>query len=433
MRHLPAFLDIAGRPCLVIGGGDVAARKIALLERAGGRVHVTSPKLVPSLSRDVAAGRIRHLSDNFSPDQLDGSALVIAATSDRVLNAHVSWEAQRRGIPVNVVDDPALCTFQVPAIVDRAPVLIAISTGGASPVLARWVRRRIEGFLPVALGRLAELADRWRPAAKSHLASVDARKAFWESVFDGPAAQLALDGRNDDADSVLRETLDRSRSIPGAIHLVGAGPGDPELLTLRAHRLLQSADIIVHDRLVSPEILDLARRDADRIYVGKAAGAHSMSQDDINALLIRLGRQGKQVVRLKGGDPFVFGRGGEEMLAVEAAGIPCHIVPGITAAAGIGAATGIPLTHRGTAQNVTFITGHGKKRRAPCGLADARAWRSDHRRLYGPCSPAPDHQTASRSRPCRRRAGRRDRKRNNAGPARHCGRIGQYRRYRPPQ
>lgn len=360
MRHLPAFLDIAGRPCLVIGGGDVAARKIALLERAGGRVHVTSPKLVPSLSRDVAAGRIRHLSDNFSPDQLDGSALVIAATSDRALNAHVSWEAQRRGIPVNVVDDPALCTFQVPAIVDRAPVLIAISTGGASPVLARWVRRRIEGFLPVALGRLAELADRWRPAAKSHLASVDARKAFWESVFDGPAAQLALDGRNDDADSVLRETLDRSRSIPGAIHLVGAGPGDPELLTLRAHRLLQSADIIVHDRLVSPEILDLARRDADRIYVGKAAGAHSMSQDDINALLIRLGRQGKQVVRLKGGDPFVFGRGGEEMLAVEAAGIPCHIVPGITAAAGIGAATGIPLTHRGTAQNVTFITGHGK-------------------------------------------------------------------------
>jgi len=160
VRHLPAFLDIAGRPCLVIGGGDVAARKIALLERAGGRVHVTSPKLVPSLSRDVAAGRIRHLSDNFSPDQLDGSALVIAATSDRALNAHVSWEAQRRGIPVNVVDDPALCTFQVPAIVDRAPVLIAISTGGASPVLARWVRRRIEGFLPVALGRLAELADR---------------------------------------------------------------------------------------------------------------------------------------------------------------------------------------------------------------------------------------------------------------------------------
>jgi len=189
---------------------------------------------------------------------------------------------------------------------------------------------------------------------------VDARKAFWESVFDGPAVQLALDGRNDDADSVLRETLDRSRSIPGAIHLVGAGPGDPELLTLRAHRLLQSADIIVHDRLVSPEILDLARRDADRIYVGKAAGAHSMSQDDINALRIRLGRQGKQVVRLKREDPFVFGRGGEEMLAVEAAGIPCHIVPGITAAAGIGAATGIPLTHRGTAQNVTFITGHGK-------------------------------------------------------------------------
>lgn len=360
MRHLPAFLDIAGRPCLVIGGGEVAARKIALLERAGGRVHVTSPELVPSLSRGVATGRIRHLSDSFVPDQLDGSAVVIAATDDRALNAHVSWEARRRGIPVNVVDDPALCTFQVPAIVDRAPVLIAISTGGTSPVLARWVRRRIEGLLPASLGRLGQLAERWREAAKERLPSIDARKRFWERVFDGPAAQLALDGRNDEADRVLLNELGRSGPAPGAIYLVGAGPGDPELLTLRAHRLLQLADVVVHDRLVSDAVLDLARRDAELIYAGKAPGAHTMTQHEINDLLVRLGRQGKQVVRLKGGDPFIFGRGGEEMLAVEAAGLPCHIVPGITAAAGIGAAIGVPLTHRGIAQNVTYITGHAK-------------------------------------------------------------------------
>lgn len=366
MRHLPVFFDIAGRTCLAVGGGEVAARKVALLERAGGRVRVTSSKLVPSLSRGVAAGHIRHLAHSFTADQLDGSAVVVAATDDRELNARVSWEARRRGIPVNVVDDPALCTFQVPAIVDRDPVLIAISTGGASPVLARWVRRRIEGMLPAALGRLARLADRWRPATKVRLESIKARKAFWENVFDGPAGQLALDGRDCDADRLLRQALDHAYPTPGAVYLVGAGPGDPELLTLRAHRLLQSADVIVHDRLVSDEILDLARRDAEMIYVGKAPGAHAMPQEDINTLLIRLGRQGKQVARLKGGDPFVFGRGGEEMLAIEAAGLPCHIVPGITAAAGIGAATGIPLTHRGLAQNVTFITGHAQD-----GAADA--------------------------------------------------------------
>jgi len=360
MRHLPAFLDIAGRPCLVIGGGEVAARKVALLERAGGDVRVISPELVPSLSRGVAAGRILHVAEPFSAEHLTNTALVIAATDDRALNAQVSWHARQRGLPVNVVDDPALCTFQVPAIIDRAPVLIAVSTGGTSPVLARWVRRRIEAMLPAALGRLATLAERWRPVAKSRLSSVESRKQFWEGVFDGPVAQLALDGRDGDADAALQHALDRSGPSPGAVYLVGAGPGDPELLTMRAHRLMQYADVIVYDRLVSDAVLDLARRDAEMIYAGKAPGAHTMSQDDINGLLIRLGRQGKQVIRLKGGDPFLFGRGGEEMLAVEAAGLACHIVPGITAAAGIGAAIGIPLTHRGTAQGVTYITGHGK-------------------------------------------------------------------------
>ena len=359
MRHFPIFLDIAGKPCLVVGGGEVAARKIALLERAGGHVRVSSPELVPSLSRSVAAGRIRHIADTFEPDQLDGVSLVIAATDDRAANARVSWEARRRGLPVNVVDDPALCSFQVPAIVDRDPVLVAVSTGGDSPVLARWVRGRIERALPVALGNLGRLARRWRPETIRRLPGLAVRRHFWETLLNGPAGQHALDGRDAEADRAVEDALHAAGPRPGAVHLVGAGPGDPDLLTIRAHRLLQGADAIVYDRLVSDGVLDLARRDAEMIYVGKAPGAHAMSQEDINALLVRLGREGKQVVRLKGGDPFVFGRGGEEMLAVRAAGLSCHIVPGITAAAGIGAALGIPLTHRGLAGSCTFVTGHG--------------------------------------------------------------------------
>jgi uroporphyrin-III C-methyltransferase/precorrin-2 dehydrogenase/sirohydrochlorin ferrochelatase len=358
MRHLPAFFDIAGKVCVVVGGGEVAARKVALLERAGGRVRVISPELVPSLSHGVAAGRTQHIGSTFSPDHLDGATLAIAATDDRAVNARVSWEARRRNIPVNVVDDPALCSFQVPAIVDRDPVLIAVSTGGASPILARWVRGRIERALPTSLSSLGNLAQRWRKTVRDRLPSLPSRKRFWEELFDGPAAQFALEGRDADADRALSDLLDASGPVPGAIHLVGAGPGDPDLLTLRAHRLLQGADVIVYDRLVSDGVLDLARRDAETIYVGKAPGAHAMAQEDINALLVRLGREGKQVVRLKGGDPFVFGRGGEEMLAVRAAGLACHVVPGITATAGIGAAAGIPLTHRGLARNCTFITGH---------------------------------------------------------------------------
>ncbi|MGB0630040.1 MAG: siroheme synthase CysG [Alphaproteobacteria bacterium] len=358
MRHLPVFLDIAGRSCLVVGGGEVAARKIALLVRAGGRVRVATPELVPSLSRDLAAGRFEHIPTRFSPDQLNGAVVVVAASDDRAVNARVSWIARQRGIPVNVVDDPALCTFQMPAIVDRDPILVAISTGGASPVLARWVRRRIEQSLPVSLSRLGALAQRWRSRVTKTIPAIAPRKNFWENLFDGPAAVLALEGRDAEADARVAELIGSAIPQPGAVHLVGAGPGDPELLTLKAHRLLQCADVIVYDRLVPDAILDLARRDADMIYVGKAPGSHAMTQNDINALLVRLGRQGKQVVRLKGGDPFIFGRGGEEMLAVEAAGLPCNIVPGITAASGIGAATGVPLTHRGLARNVAYITGH---------------------------------------------------------------------------
>ena len=430
MRHLPVFLDIAGRACLVVGGGEIAARKIALLRRAGGRVRVASPELVPSLSRDLAAGRFEHIPAEFTPDQMDGAAVVVAATDDRSVNARVSWIARQRGIPVNVVDDPALCTFQVPAIIDRDPVLIAVSTGGASPVLARWIRRRIEQALPSSLGRLGDLAQRWRARIARRYPSTAARKRFWESLFDGPAAALALAGREPEADAAVERMLGAPQARPGDVHLVGAGPGDPELLTLKAHRLLQSADVIVYDRLVSDGILDLARRDAEMIYVGKAPGIHAMKQGAINALLIDLARQGKQVVRLKGGDPFVFGRGGEEMLAVEGAGLPCHIVPGISAAGGIGAATGVPLTHRGLARNVTYITGHTSDGE-PDADWDALSRPGQTVAVYMGLAALPriTQQLLAHGR---------DRdvpaivveERNNAGPARLQGHVGRYRRYR---
>ena len=331
----------------MVGDGEAAARKNALLQRAGGRVRVVSPQRVLPAGRGTTADRLSGI--------FDGCALVIAATGDRAINASVSWEAKRRGIPVNVVDAPALCTFQIPAIVDRDPVLVAISTGGASPVLARWVRRRIERALPAALDRMGRFAARWRSA----LRQAGASRQVWESAFDGPAAELALQGRDEDADRAMRALLAAEGPATGVVHLVGAGPGDPELLTLKAHRLLQGADAIVYDRLIPPAVLDLARRDAELVYAGKAPGAHAMSQNEINDLLVALAREGKQVVRLKGGDPFVFGRGGEEMLALEAAGIPCHVVPGITAAAGCAAAAGIPLTDRNIARSCTFVTGHG--------------------------------------------------------------------------
>ena len=347
MRHLPVFFDIAERTCLVVGDGEAAARKIVLLRRAGGRVRVSSPQRALASARGAAADRL--------PDVFDDCALVVSATGDRAVDAVVSREAKRRGIPVNVVDAPALCTFQIPAIVDRDPVLVAISTGGAAPVLARWIRRRIERALPAALDRLGRFAARWRSA----LRRAGASRQVWEDAFDGPAAEFALQGRDDEADRAMRALLAADRPATGVVDLVGAGPGDPELLTLKAHRLLQSADAIVYDRLIPEAVLNLARRDADLVYAGKAPGAHAMPQNEINDLLVALGSEGKRVVRLKGGDPFVFGRGGEEMLAVEAAGIPCHVVPGITAATGCAAAAGVPLTHRGVARSCVFVTGHG--------------------------------------------------------------------------
>jgi uroporphyrin-III C-methyltransferase/precorrin-2 dehydrogenase/sirohydrochlorin ferrochelatase len=359
MDYYPLFMRIADRTCVVAGGGAVAARKVEMLRRAGARVSVVAPHLNAELSRWAETGSIDHRGRMFFPNQLDGAVLVIAATGDTAMDAQVARHARLRGLPVNVVDNAALSSFVVPAVVDRSPVMVAVSTGGASPALARRIRARIEALLPPALGRFAGLLRKHRDTARHRIPDPVRRRRTWERVVAGPVSRLALAGDDREAEAALLNELAEPAAPIGEVHLVGAGPGDPELLTIKAHRVLESADVVVHDRLVGPGVVDLARRDAERIDVGKRAGDHVMPQDEINHLLIDLARDGKRVVRLKGGDPFVFGRGGEELAALTAAGVPCHVVPGITAATGCAAAAGIPLTQREISNTCVFVTGHG--------------------------------------------------------------------------
>ena len=359
MDYLPIFLDIRGEPCLVVGGGEVAARKTAQLLRAGARVTVRAPALSAAFDAELDAGRISHRAGNFRDEDLAGHALVIAATNDDAVNRAVATAARARRIPVNVVDQPALCSFILPAIIDRSPVIVAVSSGGASPVLARLLRARLEGLIPAGYGRLAALAAEFRDRVKARF-SAPQRRRFWERALQGPIAELVLNGRDAEAREALLGSLGEPRLAfgGGEVSLVGAGPGDPDLLTFRALRLMQQADVVVYDRLVSPPILELVRLEAERIYAGKERAKHTLPQEDINHLLVRLAREGKRVVRLKGGDPFIFGRGGEEIDTLAAEGIPFQVVPGITAAAGCASYAGIPLTHRDYSQSVVFVTGH---------------------------------------------------------------------------
>lgn len=363
MNHLPLFFDVRQRHCLIIGGGGVAARKADILLRAGARVTVVSPVLNAQLSERRDAGHIVHLAETFAGGHLTNCVLVVAATADAEVNRRVSESARQRNIPVNVVDRPDLCTFIFPSIIDRAPVTVAVSTGGAAPVLARLLRARLETSIPAGYGRLAELASRFRDAVKARFPKMIERRRFWEAALQGPVAEMAFAGREAAAAAALQNALDNvdAAVLPkGEVYLVGAGPGDPDLLTFRALRLMQQADVVLYDRLVPDGILDLVRSEAERIYVGKRRSYHALRQEEINALLVELANEGKRVLRLKGGDPFIFGRGGEEIASLAEQGIPFQVVPGITAANGCAAYAGIPLTHRDHAQSVVFVTGHLK-------------------------------------------------------------------------
>lgn len=367
MDYFPIFLRLVDQPVLVVGGGEVAARKALLLKRAGAVITVVAPHLCAALRERLAQGELRHLAEEFRPEHLAGVRLVIAATSVQTVNAYVSAQAEARNIPANVVDNRELSRFIMPAIVDRSPVIVAIGSSGEAPVLTRRLREKIEALLPQGLSKLAKLSGELRSKVKQRVVDADARRRFWERFFDGDIAADVLAGRDRQAQQAIQRVLadDLSSAVPvgvarGEVALVGAGPGDPGLLTLRALRVMQNADVVVYDRLVSDEVLELVRRDAQRIYVGKAAGNAFVPQADINQLLVELARQGKRVCRLKGGDPFVFGRGGEELELLAKHGIRFEVVPGITAAAGCAAYAGIPLTHRDHAQLLTFTTGHDK-------------------------------------------------------------------------
>lgn len=374
MDYLPVFLQLRAAPAVIVGGGRIAARKADLLLRAGARLTVVAPQLHEDLSSRAAAGKLTHVPESFIPAHLDGAAIAIAATGINDVNKAVSDAARQRNIPVNVVDDASLSTFIFPAIIDRSPVVVAVGSGGQAPVLARWVRERIEAVLPAGLGRLARFMGERRKSVQSALGA-GARRAFWERVVRGTTGTRLLS--NDQAGaqrafeaellvSQLTASAATGGNALGEVYLIGAGPGDPDLLTLRALQLLQQADVVLYDRLVPAAVLEHARREARRVFVGKMHGYGGSSghgeahtpQEDIHELMVRFARQGLKVARLKGGDPFIFGRGGEEAAALARAGIPYLVVPGITAALGAAAGAGIPLTQRGLAQSVTFVTGH---------------------------------------------------------------------------
>lgn len=352
--YFPIFLKLTGERVLVVGGGEVALRKVRLLRQAGAAIEVVARELHPEIARLGAS----HRATVFEPAQLAGVRLVIAATDDAALNLRVAEAANAAFVPVNVVDDPEHSSWITPSIVDRSPLLVAVSTGGAAPVLARRLREQLEALLPAAYGRIAGFLGAMRVKLKA--VPVAQRRKLTEQFLDGAGSERLL-ANDETAAAHELERLMSGAAPAGEVYLVGAGPGDPDLLTFKALRLMQQADVVLHDRLVSPQILERVRRDAERIFVGKGPKQHEMSQQAINAKLVELAKQGKRVLRLKGGDPFIFGRGGEEIETLAAEGVAFQVVPGITAANGCAAYAGIPLTHRDYAQSVTFVTGHARQ------------------------------------------------------------------------
>ncbi len=366
MEHLPVFFQIKGRPVAVAGGGTVAARRAELALRAGARVRVFSESLSDDFRPIAVQDGFNHVARAIAPGDISGCALVFCATGDANADREIARLANAAKVPINVADAPDLCDFIMPSIVDRDPLVIAISTGGASPVFARMIRARLESVIPAAYGRLVALVGAHRERLASVMKDSAARRRFWERILEGRVADRFLSGHEGEARAELERALARAAEGEegepvGEVYLVGAGPGDPDLLTFRALRLMQRADIVLYDRLLPHGILNLVRREAEHIYVGKLPDDHILPQEAITARLVDLAKQGKRVLRLKGGDPFMFGRGGEEIEALAAAGIPVQVVPGVTAATGCSAYAGIPLTHRDHAQACVFVTGHSRK------------------------------------------------------------------------
>ncbi|WP_445407157.1 siroheme synthase CysG [Acinetobacter seifertii] len=362
MDIFPISLKLQQQRCLIVGGGHIALRKATLLAKAGAIIDIVAPEIEEQLLQLVATTNGQHFVDVFSEKFLSTPyRLVIAATNDPQVNKTVFEQCEVRNLLVNSVDDIPHCRFMVPAIIDRSPLVISVASNGTSPVLSRQIRTQLETSIPHGMGKLAEFSGKWRNQVKEKISNPDERRIFWENLYASPLKEQVFNDNLDVADSMLEQALQAWKAPKGEVYLVGAGPGDPELLTLKALRLMQQADVVIYDRLVSQPILELCRRDSTKIYVGKARSNHSVPQDGINALLVEYAQQGKRVCRLKGGDPFIFGRGGEEIQELFQAGVPFQVVPGITAASGCSAYAGIPLTHRDYAQSVRFLTGHLKE------------------------------------------------------------------------
>ncbi len=362
MRYFPIFIDTQELNCLVVGAGEVAARKVELLEKTHASIKVVAPWACSTVLKMQESGRIKLINREFEEADLDNRKVVFVATDNSELNEQIHDLATSRGILVNVVDNTPLCKFITPSIIDRSPIVIAMSSGGVAPVLLRYLRQKLESWIPAKIARLGRFSEKFREQVKNTLDSVTARRYFWEDVLDGPIAEQILNGNENAADELFQDKLNEHNQAgsEGEVYLIGAGPGDPELLTFKALRLMQKADVVVYDRLVSKEIMEMVRRDAEKIDAGKKKSKHTLPQEDINSLLASEAKKGKRVVRLKGGDPFIFGRGGEEIQTLVEQNIRFQVVPGITAASGASSYAGIPLTHRDHAQSVVFATGHLK-------------------------------------------------------------------------
>lgn len=362
MDIFPISLKLQQQPCLIVGGGHIAYRKAVLLQKAGAVISVVAPEIEASLLEIVQATAGQYVQAPFNSEiPLRSYRLVIAATNDAGVNRQVFEDCEAENVLVNSVDDPPHCRFMVPAIIDRSPLVISVASNGTSPVLSRQIRTQLEATIPHGMGKLAEFSGKWRSAVKAKITNPDERRIFWEDLYASPLKEQVFNDNLAEADRLIEQALNEWQKPKGEVYLVGAGPGDPELLTLKALRLMQQADVVIYDRLVSAPIMDLCRRDAEKIYVGKARSNHAVPQEGINALLVKYASEGKRVCRLKGGDPFIFGRGGEEIEELFTAGVAFQVVPGITAASGCSAYAGIPLTHRDYAQSVRFLTGHLKE------------------------------------------------------------------------